>query len=75
MPWLPEDAYRHNHKADTPHLSRLWADVANSVLTETRDEGYAVRAANAAVSRALESEPVPVLSQESIEGRHGEKEE
>jgi hypothetical protein len=73
MPWLPEDAYRHTHKAGTPHLSRLWAEVANSVLAETGDEGYAVRTANAAVSRALESEPV--LSQESIEAYYGEQKE
>jgi hypothetical protein len=52
MPWQPEDAQRHTHKADTPHLWRLWSAVANSVLAETRDEGLAVRAANAAVARA-----------------------
>jgi hypothetical protein len=51
MPWTPEDAPRHTHKAVTPHLCRLWAEVANSVLAETGDEGRAVRAANAAVSR------------------------
>lgn len=58
LPWLPEDAYRHTHKADTPHLCRLWAEVANSVLAETRNEAYAVRAANAAVRHAVESEPL-----------------
>ncbi len=52
MPWQPEDAPRHTHKADTLHLCRLWADVANSVLAETGDEGRAVRSANAAVARA-----------------------
>ena len=52
MPWQPEDAPRHTHKADTPHLCRLWAEVANSVLAETGDEGRAVRSANAAVARA-----------------------
>lgn len=56
LPWLPEDAYRHTHKADTPHLCRLWAEVANSVLAETRNEAYAVRAANAAVLRAVEGD-------------------
>jgi hypothetical protein len=56
LPWLPEEAYRHTHKADTPHLCRLWAEVANSVLAETRNEAYAVRAANAAVVRAVESD-------------------
>jgi hypothetical protein len=52
MPWQPEDAPRHTHKADTPHLRRLWAEVANSVLAETENEGRAVRAGNAAVARA-----------------------
>jgi hypothetical protein len=52
MPWQPEDAPRHTHKADTPHLCRLWSAVANSVLVETRNEGLAVRAANAAVARS-----------------------
>jgi len=51
MPWQPEDAPRHTHKADTPHLCLLWAEVANSVLAQTADEGRAVRAANAAVLR------------------------
>ena len=54
MPWQPQDAPRHTHKAGTPHLCRLWAEVANSVLAETRNEGYAIRAANAAVLRATE---------------------
>ena len=52
MPWLPEDAYRHDHKADTPELQRLWAEVANSVLADTGDEGRAIRIANSAVAKA-----------------------
>ena len=56
MPWLPEDAPRHDHKADTPHLCRLWSEVANSVLAETGDEGRAIRAANAAVAKARKRE-------------------
>ncbi len=36
--------------ADTPHLCRLCAEVANNVLAETGDEGHAVRAANAAAA-------------------------
>ena len=51
MPWSPADAPKHTHKADTPHLCRLWSEVANKVLAETGDEGRAVRSANAAVAR------------------------
>jgi len=52
MPWQPSDAPLHTHKADTPHLCRLWCEVANNVLAETGNEGRAVRAANAAVLKA-----------------------
>jgi len=37
----PDDAPRHDEKADTPHLRRLWSEVANKVLTDTGDEGRA----------------------------------
>ena len=52
MPWRPDDAPSHNRKADTPHIRRMWSDVANAVLAETGDEGRAIRAANAAVAKA-----------------------
>jgi hypothetical protein len=52
MPWLPDDAPHHTHKADTPYLCRLWSEVANSILADTGDEAYAIRGANAAVARA-----------------------
>lgn len=29
MPWTPNDAERHTHKAATPELQELWAKVAN----------------------------------------------
>lgn len=51
MPWTPEDAPRHTHKADTQDLCEVWAEVANKVLAETGDEGRAIRAANAVVAR------------------------
>jgi hypothetical protein len=60
LPWRPEDAPRHTHKADTPHLCRLWSEVANNILAETGDEGRAVRAANAAVSRQKRRSEVDV---------------
>jgi hypothetical protein len=51
MPWLPEDAPRHTHKADTDALRRMWSEVANKVLEDTGDEGRAVRTANGVVAR------------------------
>ena len=53
MPWRPEDAPRHTHKADTDELCRVWAEVANKTLAETADEGRAVRTADAVVARLL----------------------
>jgi hypothetical protein len=46
-----DDAVRHTKKADSPKRQRMWADIANSVLAETGDEGRAIREANAAVAR------------------------
>ncbi|WP_461572063.1 hypothetical protein [Sulfuricaulis sp.] len=44
---------RHNKAlANTPHMQRVWADVANRVLQATKDEGRAVREANSAVKNA-----------------------
>ena len=51
MPWTPDDAERHTHKATTRALKELWAKVANECLERTGDEGRAVREANAVVAR------------------------
>ena len=51
MPWTAEDAERHTKKADSAKRQRMWADIANSVLDETGDEGRAIREANAMVGR------------------------
>ena len=51
MPWNPEDAERHTKKANDPKRQRMWAEVANSVLSETGDDGRAIREANAAVEK------------------------
>jgi hypothetical protein len=51
MPWQSTDSTRHTKKADTPVAKRQWADVANSVLKKTGNEGRAVREANAEVAR------------------------
>ncbi len=47
--WQAADALTHTHWADTPSLRSIWCAVANAVYEETRNEGLAVRAANAAV--------------------------
>ena len=51
MPWTADDAERHTKKADSPKRQRMWAEIANSVLADTGDEGRAIREANAAVAR------------------------
>ena len=53
MPWTPNDAGRHTHKASTSDLKELWAKVANECLERTGDEGRAIREASAVVARAI----------------------
>ena len=53
MPWTPDDAERHTHKATTRALKELWAKVANECLSRTGDEARAIREANAVVAREL----------------------
>jgi hypothetical protein len=54
MPWTPDEAERHTHKATTSGLKELWAKVANESLERTGDEGRAIREANAVVARQAE---------------------
>ena len=54
MPWTPNDAERHTHKATTPALRELWAKVANESLERTGNEGRAIREANAVIARRAE---------------------
>ena len=51
MPWTPNDAERHTHKAATRELKELWAKVANECLVRVGDEGRAIRKANAVAAR------------------------
>jgi len=51
MPWTPNDAEKHTHKATTTELRELWAKVANERLEKTGNEGRAIREANSAVAR------------------------
>ena len=55
MPWTPNDAESHTHKATTRELKELWAKVANESLERTGDEGRAIREANAVVARQAEA--------------------
>lgn len=52
MPWSADDAFKHTRKATNYRLKRLWAHIANNVLSETGDDAKAIAAANAAVARA-----------------------
>jgi len=56
MPWTPNDAERHTHKATTRALKELWAKVANESLERTGDEGRAIREANAVIARRAEAD-------------------
>lgn len=51
MPWRASDASRHTKKAKSPPAKRQFAKVANKVLSESGDEGKAIRIANAAVKK------------------------
>jgi hypothetical protein len=51
MPWTPNDAERHTHKAATPTLKELLARIANESLERSGDGGRAIREANAVVAR------------------------
>jgi hypothetical protein len=55
MPWTPNDAERHTHKATTWELKELWAQVANDCLERTGDEGRAIREANAVIARQAQA--------------------
>ncbi|AXY23532.1 hypothetical protein [Komagataeibacter saccharivorans] len=56
MPWTPDEAEKHTHKATTPVLRNLWAKVANECLDRTGDEGRAIREANAVVARHAQAD-------------------
>ena len=51
MPWSAKDALGKTKKARSAKGKRQWADVANSVLKRTGNEGRAVREANAVAKR------------------------
>jgi hypothetical protein len=60
MPWTAHDAQRHTGKAASRAARRQWAEVANSILERTGDEGQAVREANAVIAKRSASEAEPM---------------
>ncbi len=59
MPWTPDEAERHTHKATTRELKELWSKIANETLERTGDEGRAIREANAVIARQAERHHPP----------------
>ena len=55
MPWTSKDAKRHDKKATSPKRQRQWADVADSALRRTGDEGLAIREANGVIRKTGKS--------------------
>lgn len=51
MPWTAKDANKHTKKADTPAEKKQWAKTANAVLKSSKNEGKAVRVANASIAK------------------------
>jgi uncharacterized protein YdaT len=51
MPWTPADAKEHTKEAKTKAEQKQWAEVANSVLAHSGDEGKAIRMANSVVRK------------------------
>jgi len=49
MPWTAAEAKSHTKSADTPKKKRQWSKVANAALKKYKNEGRAIRIANAAV--------------------------
>jgi hypothetical protein len=73
MPWTARDAERH-HQGLSAKQKRQWAHVANSQLqtclekggAQSACEGQAIRAANAAVNKALDGAPLPPVSSAAV---------
>lgn len=53
MPWSAGDAPRFKKNLGSQG-SQKWANIANSVLSESGDEGKAIRIANSATKGAVE---------------------
>lgn len=51
MPWTSADVDRHK-KGLSPEQKKKWAKIANNALLHYKDEGRAIRVANAAVGRS-----------------------
>lgn len=49
MPWTPKEATSHTKKASSPRRKKVWAEVANEVLSSGKSEGSAIRIANSVI--------------------------
>lgn len=50
MPWTEKDTARHNKTAaKNPKKAKAWAEIATKALGEYKNDGTAIRVANAAV--------------------------
>ena len=49
MPWSAKSAKRKTRAANSPRRKRAWAKIANKALKSGKDEGSAIRIANAAI--------------------------
>jgi hypothetical protein len=57
MPWTAADATGFTKTATDASLRRLWAATANGALKSGKNDGEAVKIANAAVHRAFLNRP------------------
>ena len=51
MPWTESSATRFSKEADTPAKKAAWAKAANAVLQKYKNEGKAIKVANATVAK------------------------
>lgn len=69
MPWTAADAERHTGKADSPKKRHQWATVANAALADGKEEGAAIRIANAAIAKmADDDETYTLVGGQRIDG-------
>jgi len=61
MPWSASEAKSKTKSADTPEKRKAWAKIANKALKKYKNEGKAIRVANAAVAKMGSDETTDML--------------